>query len=288
MTLSVILVSYHTGPALKECVASVCGDALVDELILVDNGNSPLTRQWLDDLSISDKTLTILRGQGNVGFAKACNMAAKVAQGTHLLFLNPDAVLQTGTLAALLETLEAAPSGSLVGARLLNTDGSEQRGARRGRLTPWSALVSMTGLTRFAHLNPAFNDLHQEHQPLPDTPIAVHAVSGACMMMRTQDFAALNGFDEQYFLHVEDLDLCRRVRKTGGEVIFVPHAEVIHYGSTSKANRLLVDGYKATGLVRYFVKFSHSPVEWLGAWVLAIPILGAVMLRSLFITLKER
>ncbi len=288
MSISAVIVSYQTGPALKECVASILADEQIDQLILVDNGNSDDMCAWMDDQASQQAGMMVLRGPGNVGFAKACNAGAQQAKGTHLLFLNPDALLQHNALSQLMNALKSAPRGSIVGARLLNTDGSEQRGARRGRLTPWSAIVSMTGLGRFAHLHPAFADLHQEGQPIPKAPITVHAISGACMLIRQDDYQKLGGFDERYFLHVEDLDLCRRVRKAGGDVIFVPTAHVVHYGSTSKSNRLVVDWHKATGLARYFCKFSHSPLEAVGAAILAVPIIVAVMIRSVVISVKER
>ncbi len=288
MSTSAIIVSYQTGPTLKECIKSVQDCALIDEIIIVDNGNELNIRRWMDELAQKDSAVTVLRGQGNIGFAKACNKGAKATSAAQFLFLNPDAVLQTGTLGELQKTLEVSGRGSVVGARLLNKDGTEQRGARRGRLTPWSALVSMTGLGRFEHVHTAFADMHQEKQKVPKTSIAVHAVSGACMLINRADFECLGGFDERYFLHVEDLDLCRRVRQAGGEVMFVPTAEVVHYGSTSKANRLRVDWNKAVGLARYFYRFSHSPLEKVGAWLLSIPIIVAVMLRSLFISLRHR
>lgn len=288
MSINAIIVSYQTGPALKECIKKVLSSAMIDGLILVDNGNTADMRAWMDAVVKKNPTMKIIRGQGNVGFARACNAGAQQAKGTHLLFLNPDALLQKNAVKQLQEVLDKAPNGSVVGARLQNPDGSEQRGSRRGRLTPWSALVSMTGLSRFAPAHRAFADMHQEAEPLPGCPIAVHAISGACMLIRRNDFIALGGFDEGYFLHVEDLDICRRVRKRGGDVIFVPGARVVHYGSTSKASRLKIDWNKAIGLVRYFYKFSHSALERLGAILLAPFIVAAILSRSLLIWIKER
>ncbi len=287
MSTSVIIVSYQTGSSLEECIKAVRSEALIDEIIIVDNGNEPDTRRWMDNQAQKDNTITIMQGHGNIGFAKACNAGAKTASCPYLLFLNPDAVLQGNALKELQNSLDAAAPGSVAGARLLNQDGSEQRGARRGRLTPWSALVSMTGLSHFAPVHPAFADMHQEKQPLPTTTVPVHAISGASLLMKRNDYERLGGFDERYFLHVEDLDLCRRVRKAGGHAMFVPTAEVVHYGSTSKANRLRVDWNKAIGLVRYFIKFSHSPIEKLGAWILSVPIIVAVMSRSAFTILRQ-
>jgi len=287
MSTSVIIVSYHTGPVLKACVEAARACAGVGDIVIVDNGNDEQAQLWMDDCAAADDAITILRGQGNIGFSRACNAGVKASRGRFLLFLNPDAVLQEGALQALHQALAGAPAGSVAGARLLNTDGSEQRGARRGRLTPWAALVSMTGLCRFEKVHPIFTNMHQEGQPLPDAPVPVHAVSGACLLVKRKDFEALGGYDEGYFLHVEDLDLCRRVRKKGGRAMFVPTAEVVHHGSTSRTSRLVVDWHKAKGLARYYVRFAHSPLEKTGALLLVIPVMTAVMARSLVISLKS-
>jgi len=187
----------------------------------------------------------------------------------------------------LIKALDLAPDFSIAGARLLDEEGKEQRGARRGRLTPWSALIAMSGLTILENLHPLFANMHWEHRPLPGAPQEVFAISGACLMMRTEAYQALGGFDERYFLHVEDLDLCRRARLKGGRVLFVPDARVVHAGSTSKAARLTVDWHKALGLCRYFYKFAHNPAQRLGALVISGPIIGTVMARSLLITVRN-
>ena len=284
---SIIIVSYHTGPVLKDCVRAARRSALTSDIVIVDNGNDTRTQAWMDACAQADDAITIIRGHGNIGFARACNAGARASKGTHLLFLNPDAVLQDGALEALHRALAEAPEGSVAGARLLNTDGSEQRGSRRGRLTPWAALVSMTGLSRLERLHPVFTNMHQEKQPLPDGPVAVHSVSGACLLIAREDFERLGGYDEGYFLHVEDLDLCRRVRKAGGQAVFVPDAEAVHHGSTSSVHRLVVDWHKAKGLARYYYRFAHSPLEKLGALLLAIPVVMAVMTRSVLISLRN-
>ncbi len=287
MSTSVIIVSYHTGPVLEDCVRAARRSPLTGDIVLVDNGNHTQVQAWMDAFARADGNTTILRGHGNIGFSKACNAGVRASKGTHLLFLNPDAVLQEGALEALHQALNGAPKGSIAGARLLNTDGSEQRGSRRGRLTPWAALVSMTGLSRFESLHPLFTNMHQEKHPLPDGPAAVHAVSGACLLIKREDFEQLGGYDEGYFLHVEDLDLCRRVRKAGGQALFVPAATVVHHGSTSHVHRLFVDWHKAKGLARYYYRFAHSPAEKLGALLLAIPVMTAVMIRSVLISLRS-
>ena len=195
--------------------------------------------------------------------------------------------MQSLAITHLVQVLEKEPGLCLVGARLLNQNGTEQRGARRGRLTPWSALVSMTGLARFERYSPWFADMHWERRPLPFSPVPVPAVSGACMMFRTTDFQRVDRFDERYFLHVEDLDICRRMWDAGGKVIFVPSAEVLHIGSTSRVSVFQVNWSKAIGLVRYFYRFANSPLQKIAAISLSLLIVPAVMVRALWIALKR-
>jgi GT2 family glycosyltransferase len=105
-------------------------------------------------------------------------------------------------------------------------------------------------------------------------------VSGAFFLMRRDGYEKLGGFDEGYFLHVEDVDLCRRAWEAGGEVIFVPAAGALHYGSTSDAPSAFVTGHKAKSLARYFRKFAKGPLERLAVEA-AVPFIGlALKLRG--------
>jgi GT2 family glycosyltransferase len=99
--------------------------------------------------------------------------------------------------------------------------------------------------------------------------------------MRREDFDAVDGFDEGYFLHVEDVDLCWRVRRQGGLVLFQPAAEVIHLGHTSQTSPVRVELHKGLGLARYFRKRSQGPWERAVAWLLTPLIVFTATVRPL-------
>jgi N-acetylglucosaminyl-diphospho-decaprenol L-rhamnosyltransferase len=281
--VSVIMVIFRTGEALAESIARVLAEPRVDEFILVDNGSTPDEQAVEDAAAARDPRVKLFRGHGNVGFARGCNMGAMAAEGRVVVVLNPDAFLQEGCIQALVEAVNSEPAPRLVGARILNIDGTEQRGARRGEVTPVTTLLS---LTRLAHALPVLQrfEIHHEGDPEPSGLLPVATISGACFALTHEDFEAMGGFDEGYFLHVEDVDLCWRMRQSGGRVLFAPSARVVHLGSTSHTSPLRVEFFKGLGLVRYFRKRADNPRRLLLAYALA----PMIMLVSVFRPLIRR
>lgn len=278
--LSLIMVVYMTGPALMESVRHVLAEPLVEEFVIVDNGSSLADAAWLRELARREPRVRLLQGLGNIGFARAANLGAAAAKGQALVFLNPDAFLTPGAVAALADAARDRPSPCVIGARVFNTDGTEQRGARRGEITPVTTLLTLSKLS--ATLPPLRRfEIHRESEAPPSHPVDTPTISGACFYMSASDFHVLGGFDEGFFLHVEDVDLCWRARQQGGSVLFQPNARIIHVGSTSKENPLIVEWHKGKGLVRYFLKRADSPQRKLLALVLAPLILGVAVARPL-------
>ena len=252
--ISVIMVSYFTGSPLVEAIQSVLADSDILELVLVDNGNTIVARERLWEFAKQESRLKIIQGQGNIGFSRACNYGARLSKGDYLLFLNPDAVIDKGAAMTLADCGEKLTRPWITGGYLQTVNGIEQRGGRRNKLTPLSALVSFTPL----HKIPGMRSMHLESEPCPRTAKKIPVVSGACLMMDRQGFDILGGFDERYFLHVEDIDICARARKCGGEVYFVPNAKVMHYGSTSNERIQKIEYEKFKGLWRYFRDYSSK------------------------------
>ena len=278
--VSAIVVSYRTGEVLFDCLQALTADPDVVEIIMVDNGNPPNTLWRVDERFGQSGKLKITGGGENRGFAAGVNLGARLATGNRFLVLNPDAILQPGSLAA----LEAARSGQaepvIVGGKIHGADGVEQRGARRRRLTLRSAAVTFLGMGWLRSVNPAFVNINRHTEPEPAGPVPMDAVSGALMYLSRAGFERLGGFDEGYFLHVEDLDLCRRAEADGGSVIYTPLARALHHGATSDAPAIAVERHKAAGLRRYFRKFAETQSERTAATLLAPLISLALVMRA--------
>jgi N-acetylglucosaminyl-diphospho-decaprenol L-rhamnosyltransferase len=231
--------------------------------------------------------VVLLAGHGNIGFARAANLGARTAHGEILIFLNPDAFLQPGCVAELAREIVGRPAPCIIGGRVLNADRTEQRGGRRGEITLMNALMS---LSRLAERVPAWRryEVHWEGDASPDRAAAVPTISGACFCMRREDFDYVHGFDEKYFLHVEDVDLCWRVRRAGGLVLFHPKAEVVHLGHTSLTSPIRVEFHKGVGLARYFRKRAVGIGQRAVAWGLSPVVVIAAIVRPLLWRLRGR
>ncbi len=283
--ISAIVVTYRTGPRLRECLHALASDPEIDELVIVDNGNSERTERFLDIFARARAHVTLDRTGENLGFGRGANRGARQATHPLLLFVNPDAVLRRGSAGALREAADACTSPFIIGGRLFNLDGSEQRGPRRRKLTFSRAFGTFTGLAAL----PGLEDVHLDREPMPAEPVEMEVISGALFLADRAGFLeALGGFDEDYFLHVEDIDLCRRAAEAGGSVIYHPQGAALHYGSTSKVPRSFVELHKARGMARYFQKFAETGMERHLANIAAPLFIALLVGRAKLLTLRGR
>jgi GT2 family glycosyltransferase len=278
--VSAIVVTYHTGPVLLDCLAALEADPEVNEIILVDNGNPPEMLAEIAALRAASRKLQVAGDGENRGFAAGVNLGARLASGDRLLVLNPDAVLQAGAVAALEAARAIGAEPMVVGGRIYGPDGIEQRGGRRRRLTLGTAAGTFLGLSRLARLHPSIRSINRNDEPPPLGPVAMGAVSGALLYMSRAGFDRLGGFDDGYFLHVEDLDLCRRAEAEGGSVIYTPLAAALHHGATSDAPSPVIERHKAAGLARYFGKFARTPTQRALAALLGPAIALVLVMRA--------
>lgn len=262
--VSIIMVSYRTGPVLAEAIDAVLApdQVGVGELILVDNGNPLDVTAALARRAEAEPRLRLLSGHGNVGYARGCNLGAREARGRYLLLLNPDCCLGSSAVPALLAEAAALDGGWMLGCRVCNPDGTDQRGSRRALLTPVTALVEALRLDRLSPRLFRRHRLNRHDFPLPEGVGRVPAVSGACMMLPAATYRAAGGMDDGYFVHVEDLDLCLRLHRAEIPVYFAPHVQAIHYAGSSRAHPLVVEWHKTRSLLRYF-GLHYRALPWL-------------------------
>jgi N-acetylglucosaminyl-diphospho-decaprenol L-rhamnosyltransferase len=253
-TVSVVSVTYYTGVPLFAMIESVLKQDGLAELVLVNNGNPLSIVHQLEDLAENNSKIKFISGQSNVGFACGNNLGARDATGDYVLFLNPDCFVEDGFLFKLMNSIKSLPRPVLLGTRILDADGHEQSGSRRDALTPWKAFIEVFSLYKFAPNHPHFQRWKWHEDVLPDALTEVPAISGALMFMHRDDYWLVNGLDEDYFLHVEDIDFCHRFRKMGGSIFFHPHLSVQHIGATSDVPKMIVELHKTRSFVRYFNK----------------------------------
>ena len=267
-TLSAIIVNFNAGPLLRSCVDSLMACPLAVEVIVVDNVSHDGSLDGLPD----SPRIRVIRNTTNVGFAAACNIGIQASSATFLLFLNPDCFFQPGAVATLLAGLQFGDRVGMVGGLLVNEDGSEQGGGRRAVPTPWRSFVRAFGLHRFAHRWPKlFYDFHLHKQPLPEGPIEVEAISGACMLVKRETVEDVGLWDEGYFLHCEDLDWCMRFRQKGWKILFVPDARIYHaLGACSRSRPFFVEWHKHRGMVRFYDKFFHHQYPGALMWLVTL------------------
>lgn len=286
-SVSIIIVSYHTGPALWLAIASALKQAERKELIIVNNGNMLGDEKRLEQLALKEPRIKILSGHGNIGFGKGCNLGVKNASGDYVLLLNPDSMLPQNGLATLIAEIQKYPDNTLAGCYLINPDGREQRGGRRALLTPQNAIAESLGLNRFLK---SPDKLNYNKLPMPKETHEVPVISGAFMFLSRSFYNQLGGFDEGYFLHMEDTDFCYRVHQAHGKVICIPDVKVIHFRSTSDASGFFVERHKAKGFIRYLNKYfanQHSKKFMkaleMGIWLRLLLKTGLNIINRLFV-----
>lgn len=249
--VTAIVVSHDSGPDLAACVADLLAQDVPVQVIVVDNASHDGSAAALPE----DPALEWIGNARNLGFAAACNQGAARARAPLLLFVNPDCRLAPDSVARLCRHFEVEPELGILGARLLNADGSAQAAAERRTPVPLRAIREALGAGR----KPATTASTDAGAPLRH----VEATSGALMLVPRTVFERLQGFDPGYLLHCEDLDLCRRVLDAGYRIAVARDVSVTHLKGTSSRKRpVWVEWQKHRGMWRYFRKFDAATSPW--------------------------
>jgi GT2 family glycosyltransferase len=246
---SFILVNFRSAGALAECLDSLekIGPPPETREIIVVNNDA-------DEADVLESLkrrygFSLIQSSENLGFGKASNLGARTAQGWFFVFLNPDSSWSEGDLLEAGKYLEADPSRGILGFRLTGPGGGLQPWSAGTEVTLWDIVRNNLGLAKSKTLWKS------------SVPVDADWVSGAALMIRRTLFERLAGFDEDFFLYFEDVDLCRRARLLGRKAIYFPYISIVHLGgkSSPSATRQKRCFYDSQDL--YFRK--HRP-KWEG------------------------
>ncbi|MAR71620.1 glycosyltransferase family 2 protein [Halomonas sp.] len=241
--LGIVIVNWNSGEQLEKCLKSFLpskpGSSF--EVVVVDNGSSDGSQ----NCCIAFPEVTLLPCRENLGFAKACNIGAKRLNKKYLLFLNPDTIIDNKCLWGSVYFMENDANSNIAvcGIALKNEDNKIERSC--AYLPSFLRIVSATvGLDRLKIFNST--GIHMRDWDHESTKFVDHVI-GAYYLIRKSVFDLVNGFDEDYFVYIEDLDLSRKVKKEGYQIIYIREYVAFHAGGGTsrqvKAKRLFYSIY---------------------------------------------
>jgi N-acetylglucosaminyl-diphospho-decaprenol L-rhamnosyltransferase len=231
--LAAVVVNYESGESLRTCVESLIRGG-AEQVVVVDNASSDGSLKTLSGIRGSVEVLALSE---NVGYGAAANRGVLRTSAPWVIISNPDVVVDEKAAAFLRQACQEQPGAAIAGPKVLEPTGDVYPSARA-----FPSLTTAAGHVLLGLIAPR-NRFTQRYRSLPaktsahSGAIEVDWVSGSFMLVRREAFLALGGFDEAYFMYAEDVDLCWRAWRSGWRVLYVPQAEVVHFGGTSTRRR---------------------------------------------------
>ncbi|MBD3403116.1 glycosyltransferase [candidate division GN15 bacterium] len=254
-TVSIILVTHNSRPILDDCVRALQASTvdLSTELIVIDNASDTSPEQAIREV-FPEATVTV--NTRNAGFAAGCNQGARQAIGDYLLFVNPDVIVDRDAIVELLRVCRKRENPGLTGGRLRFPDGGFQATCRN---FPTAGNLLFSRGSFLSRLSGSA-DTAGNRYTLPDyaETTEVPAVAGTLVVIRRDVFERAGGFDERFFMYMEDTDLSLRLHRAGYRNLFVPSAGGVHdWGRGSRISRVRRAARHHYALWQYFLK--HEP-----------------------------
>ncbi len=256
--LSICIVAWNVREVLRDCLRSIRRAApdLDYQILVVDNCSGDGTGTMVES---EFPEVVLIANSRNRGFAAACNQALGASRGRYLVLLNPDTLVSAGALEEMVRFLDLHPAAGGAGPRLRNPDGSPQPSVR-GFPTISSALGKFTILGELGFFRRSAADYLQADFDY-DRPAVVDQPMGAALFLRREALDEVGLLDERFFLYFEEVDLCRRLTRSGRPLWYNPAAEIVHRGGEStgqEGGRALYYFYQSQ--FRYFQKV-YSPAR---------------------------
>ena len=252
-SLAIIIVTFNSVEEIDGCLQSLDGYTapFPTTITVVDNASSDGTAEHVRQRWPS---VQVIDSGGNVGFAKANNIGIRSTESDYVLLLNPDTVAPPGAIQTLVRGLASHPEAAIAGARLLGPTGFPEL-SWGAAITPWNETKQMLFSRLYLR---KIRSVVRRMDRLSRQAREVDWVSGACMVIRRADLAAVGGLDERYFMYNEDVDLCVEMRKRGRTTLYVAGAEVLHYRGKSAPKNPELERRRQLSHVAYYEK--HLPM----------------------------
>ncbi len=264
--LSVIIVNWNTKDLLCQCIDSLTQTLkkIDTEVFVVDNGSIDesvaVVRQKFPEVRL-------IENPDNMGFARANNQAISLSSGEYLLLLNPDTQVKDETVLKMLSFMDAHAKAGLVGAQLLNADGSKQNS-----IANFPSLA--TELLNKSLLRWLFPEKFPGKEWDYFGPIEVDSVIGACMLVRRETVEQVGLLDEEYFLFLEETDWCYRMKKAGWKIYHIPQAEILHFQGKS------AEAEKGKARIEYYRSRYHYFRKNRGSFQSSVLFIGSIIKLS--------
>jgi N-acetylglucosaminyl-diphospho-decaprenol L-rhamnosyltransferase len=219
-----VVVNYQGREFIVECVRSILADDSAGpvELVVVDNGSTDDSITTLHDAL---PNVRVVRAPGNVGYARAANLGAASTRAPIVAVMNVDLTVVAGTAKAMATRIEDEARLGAAGPRVRNLDGSDYPSARRH---PSVFVAIGHGLLGLWWPRNPFTVRYRQLDVDPAQPRAADWVSGSAIWMRRDALDDIGGWDERFFMYMEDVDLCWRFRRAGWEIAYEPAGVVVH------------------------------------------------------------
>ncbi|MCZ2813420.1 glycosyltransferase family 2 protein [Modestobacter sp. VKM Ac-2979] len=251
--VSILIVAYNAAESLSDCLESLAGSGKPvssSEIIVVDNASEPSLVGLIERYVGRSQ---VIRLDENIGFGRACNLAASRSTGRNILLLNPDTIAHSGAIDTLLTAVREVENAGMVGGRTVTPSGDHDPRSCWGEPTMWSQLCFATGLSRLLKGNSVF-DPESLGDWKRDTVRDVPVVTGCLALVPRNAWSAVGGFDMDYFMYGEDADLSKRLRRSGLRVWIEPGSVVTHVVGASSPNSGAKTTLLLAGRVTYLRK----------------------------------